>query len=127
MQSNPWRKAPEDLQERFAAAAAGIDGMEQRQMFGYPAGFIGGNLTTSLHQESWIVRLPDAERQERLDAGWSVFEPMPGRPMRGYVALPDEIAADPDQARAWVERAAAYVRTLPPKVSKPKKSKATTA
>ena len=76
MQSNPWRKAPEDLQERFAAAAAGIDGMEQRQMFGYPAGFIGGNLTTSLHQESWIVRLPDAERQERLDAGWSVFEPM---------------------------------------------------
>ena len=86
MQSNPWRKAPEDLQERFAAAAAGIDGMEQRQMFGYPAGFIGGNLTTSLHQESWIVRLPDAERQERLDAGWSVFEPMPG------------------QADAWVRR-----------------------
>jgi TfoX/Sxy family transcriptional regulator of competence genes len=125
MQSNPWRKAPQDLQERFAAAAAAIDGMEQRQMFGYPAAFIGGNLTTSLHQESWIVRLPDAERQERLDAGWSVFEPMPGRPMRGYVALPDEIAADPDQARAWVERAAAYVRTLPPKA--PKKSKATTA
>jgi TfoX/Sxy family transcriptional regulator of competence genes len=127
MQSNPWRKAPEDLQQRFADAAAGIDGMEQRQMFGYPAGFIGGNLTTSLHQESWIVRLPDAERQECLDAGWSVFEPMPGRPMRGYVALPDEVAADPDQARAWVERAAAFVRTLPPKVPKPKKSKATTA
>ena len=88
---------------------------------------IGGNLTTSLHQASWIVRLPDTELQERLDAGWSAFEPMPGRPMRGYVALPDEIAADPDEARAWVERAAAFVRTLPPKVPKPKKSKATTA
>jgi len=125
MQSNPWRKAPEDLQERFADAAAGIDGMEQRQMFGYPAGFIGGNLTTSLHQESWIVRLANAELQGCLDAGWSAFEPMPGRPMRGYVALPEDVAADPDQARAWVERAAAYVRTLPPKV--PKKSKATTA
>jgi hypothetical protein len=127
MESNAWRKSPQDLQERFAAAAAGVDGMEQRQMFGYPAAFIGGNLTTSLHRESWIVRLPDDERQECLDAGWSTFEPMPGRPMRGYVAMPDEIAADPDQARAWVERAAAYVRTLPPKAPKPKKPKATTA
>jgi TfoX/Sxy family transcriptional regulator of competence genes len=125
MHSDPWPKAPEELQERFETAVAGIDGLEQRQMFGFPAGFIGGNLTTSLHRESWIVRLPDAQRQERLDVGWAAFEPMPGRPMRGYVALPDEVAADPDQARIWVERAAAYVRTLPPKVPKPKKSKAT--
>jgi hypothetical protein len=48
---------------------------------------------------------------------------MPGRPMREYVALPEQVAADPDQARAWVERAAAYVRTLPPKAPKPKKRK----
>ena len=127
MDSTSWRKSSQDLQDRFAAAVAGIDGMEQRQMFGYRAAFIGGNLTTSLHRESWIVRLPDAERQECLDAGWSAFEPMPGRPMRGYVAMPDKVAADPEQALAWVERAAAYVRTLPPKASKPKKSKATTA
>ena len=32
--------------ERFEAAVAGIEGLEQRKMFGYPAGFIGGNLTT---------------------------------------------------------------------------------
>ena len=124
MHSDPWPKSPTDLQDRFDAVVAGVEGLEQRQMFGYPAGFIGGNLTTSLHQASWIVRLPDTERQERLDAGWSAFEPMPGRPMRGYVALPDEIASDPEQARAWVERAAAYVRTLPPKVPKPRKAKA---
>jgi TfoX/Sxy family transcriptional regulator of competence genes len=127
MESTSWPKSPQDLQDRFAAAVAGIDGMEQRQMFGYPAAFIGGNLTTSLHRESWIVRLPDAERQECLDAGWSPFEPMPGRPMRGYVAMPDAVAADPDEARGWVERAATYVRTLPPKAPKPKKTKATTA
>jgi TfoX/Sxy family transcriptional regulator of competence genes len=127
MDSTSWRKSSQDLQDRFAAAVAGIDGMEQRQMFGYPAAFIGGNLTTSLHQDSWIIRLPDSERQECLDAGWSAFEPMPGRPMRGYVAMPDEVAADPDEARGWVERAATYVRTLPPKAPKPKKTKATTA
>jgi TfoX/Sxy family transcriptional regulator of competence genes len=121
MASDPWRKSPEELQERFAAAVAGIEGLEQRKMFGYPAGFIGGNMTTGLHQDSWIVRLPADERSRLLDEGWSTFEPMAGRPMREYLALPNEVIDDPDQAREWVERAAAYVRTLPPKA--PKKEK----
>ena len=120
--SDPWRKAPEDLKERFAAAVAGIEGLEQRQMFGYPAGFVGGNMATGLHQESWIVRLPADEREARFAAGWGIFEPMPGRPMREYVALPPEIVDDPDAARSWVERAADYARTLPPKVRKARRS-----
>ncbi len=123
MSSGAWRKAPAELVERFEAAVAGIEGLEKRQMFGYPAAFIGGNMTAGLHQESFLVRLPAAERTERLAAGWSTFEPMPGRPMREYLALPAEIADDPDAAREWVERAATYVRTLPPKVPKPKKPK----
>ncbi len=110
-----WAKSPADLVERFGAAVAGIDGLERRQMFGYPAAFIGGNLTTSLHRDSWVVRLNEADREERFTAGWAGFSPMPGRSMREYVTLPAEIAADPDAAREWVERAAAYVRTLPPK------------
>lgn len=92
-------------------------------MFGYPAAFIGGNLTTSLHRESWIVRLPDAERADLASTGWSEFEPMPGRPMRGYVVMPNEVAGDPAQARAWVERAASYVRTLPPKTPKARRTR----
>jgi TfoX/Sxy family transcriptional regulator of competence genes len=118
-----WRKAPSELVERFGAGVAGIEGLETRKMFGYPAGFIGGNMVTGLHQDSWIVRLPEDERAARLEAGWSVFEPMAGRPMREYVALPTTIADEPDAAREWVERAAQYVRTLPPKVPKPKKPK----
>ena len=121
--TDAWAKSSDEARERFEAGVAGIEGLEQRQMFGYPAAFIGGNLTTSLHRESWIVRLPDAEREQRVAAGWSDFEPMPGRPMRGYVAMPPEVAADPDQARAWVERAAAFVRTLPPKPPRQSKAK----
>src|ERR671911_2148144 len=115
MSTGTWRKSPDELRERFEAAVAGIDGLEQRKMFGYPAGFVGGNMTTGLHQDSWIVRLPEDERTARLADGWSIFEPMPGRPMREYVALPPEIVADVDAARGWLERAAAYTRTLPPK------------
>jgi hypothetical protein len=127
MHTGEWPKSSAELTERFDAAIAGIEDLERRQMFGYPAAFLGGNLTTSLHQESWIVRLPPAELQGLLDAGWAIFEPMPGRPMGGYLKLPADIAGDPDQARGWVERAAAYVRTLPPKVPKPRKAKASKA
>jgi TfoX/Sxy family transcriptional regulator of competence genes len=119
MNADAWRKSSEEMVARFTEAVAGIEGLEQRKMFGYPAAFVGGNMTTGLHQESWIVRLPEPVRRERLEAGWSIFEPMPGRPMREYVALPDEVIADPEQVRAWVERAVEYVRGLPPK--KPKK------
>jgi TfoX/Sxy family transcriptional regulator of competence genes len=123
MASDPWRKArPEDV-ERFREAIAGIDGLEQRQMFGFPAVFLGGNMVAGLHQESVMVRLPEAERQAQLDAGWSLFEPMPGRPMREYVALPPDVFADVGATRGWIERAAAHVRTLPPKAPKPRKRK----
>jgi TfoX/Sxy family transcriptional regulator of competence genes len=116
-----WRKSPPDLVDRFHEAVAGIDGLDVRKMFGYPAGFIGGNMTTGLHQESFLVRLPEDARAECLADGWSIFEPMPGRPMREYVTLPPEVVADVKATRRWVERAAAYVRTLPAKVPKPPK------
>ena len=121
---DPWRKPSPDLIERFHEAVAGIDGVEVRKMFGYPAAFVGGNLTAGLHRESFMVRLSEADRAEPLADGWSPFEPMPGRPMREYVVLPAEVVEDADAARGWVERAASYVRTLPPKPPKaPKRAK----
>jgi TfoX/Sxy family transcriptional regulator of competence genes len=123
---DPWRKPQAEMVDRFHEAAAGIEGLDIRKMFGFPAGFIGGNMAVGLHQDTLIVRLPEDERRGRLEAGWQQFEPMPGRPMREYLALPEAIAADPSEARRWMERAADYVRTLPPKAPKapkPKKAK----
>ena len=119
--SNPWRKAPAELVERFGEAVAGIEGLELRKMFGFPAAFLNGNMVAGLHQDTFMVRLPDDLRAERFAEGWSAFEPMPGRPMREYVALPPDVAADTAATRAWIERAAAHVRTLPPKAPKPRK------
>ena len=120
-----WKKSSPELLERFHEVVAGVEGLEVRPMFGYPAAFIGGNMTAGLHQESMIVRLPDDDLAERLAEGWMAFEPMPGRPMRGYVMLPPQVVADVGAARGWVERAAAFVRTLPPKAGrKPRAKKA---
>ena len=114
-------KSPPELVERFRAVTGELPGVEPRQMFGYPAVFVGGNLVTSLHESRWIVRLPDDDQAElRALPGTAPFEPMPGRPMRGYSALSSEIVADEEALRHWVERALAHGRSLPPKAAKAK-------
>ena len=50
----------------------------------------------------------------KLD-GAGPFSPMPGRPMTGYIVLPDEVLDDDSALSGWIERSLDYVRSLPPK------------
>jgi len=121
MPEGVWKKAPAELAERFREAVADLPA-QQRQMFGYPAAFVNGHMFTSLHQDRWVVRLADAERAHLLaEPGASQFEPMPGRPMKGFAVLPADVVAEPERARAWVERALAHASSLPPKQPRARK------
>ncbi len=112
-----FTKSPPELIERFERITAEIADAERRQMFGYPALFVGGYHVTGLHQASWVVRLAEADRAELLTIpGAAPFEPMPGRTMGGYAVLPPSIIADDTAVRGWVERAIAHGRSLPAKV-----------
>ena len=55
---------------------------------------------------------------ERTIAGATAaktFEPMPGRPMKEYVVVPDAVVTNPAKLRAWVDQAYAYAKKLPAK------------
>jgi TfoX/Sxy family transcriptional regulator of competence genes len=117
-----WKPAPQDLVSTFERAAGALRGVEVRKMFGYPAAFLGGNMFTGLHEDRMILRLSEEDRALLLqEKGTRIFEPMPGRPMREYVVLPEAILASPPKLSQWLSRAQAYARTLPPKSSKEKK------
>jgi hypothetical protein len=64
-----WRKSPPALVALFDAAIAGKAGVQRRQMFGYPAAFLGGNLITGLFQDHMMVRLSEADRAKALAEG----------------------------------------------------------
>src|SRR5215472_3204015 len=114
-----WRKSPEALVQQFETIVPPDPQVERRKMFGYPAAFVGGNMFMGLHQESLILRLPDEHRASFLSLpNASVFEPMPGRPMREYVVVPPGMLDSPDQLRAWTRRALEYVSRLPAKKSR---------
>jgi TfoX/Sxy family transcriptional regulator of competence genes len=112
-----FAKSPQALVDRFEEGTAWLleePGVERRKMFGYPACFVGGNMFTSLYEDHWAVRLPEQDQARLAELGGTGFEVMPGRPMKGYIAFPDELTT-PDAARPWLERALAFGRTLQPK------------
>lgn len=114
-----FSKSPPELIERFDGITAEIADAERRQMFGYPALFVGGYHVTGLHEGNWVIRLAETDRAELLSIpGAGPFEPMPGRTMGGYAVLPPSIVADDGAVRGWVERAIAHARSLPPKAPK---------
>ena len=115
-----WSKSPPALVEVFEAVFPGSPAVA-RQMFGYPAGFVNGNMFMGLHQENMVLRLPDGPRAELLAIeGAATFQPMAGRPMKEYVTVPAALLASPEELEPWVAKALAHGASLPPKAAKTK-------
>jgi TfoX/Sxy family transcriptional regulator of competence genes len=112
----PLPKSPPELIARFDAVAERHPDAQRRKMFGYPALFVGGNLVTGLYADRWMIRLgPDELATAMGMPGGGPFEPMPGKPMKGYAFLPSAVVADDEQLDDWIERSIAFGRTLKPK------------
>ncbi len=116
----PSERAKSGFQELVPAEPA----VSLRPMFGNLAGFVNGNMFTGLFGESLFVRVSDRDRDELLAEGGSDFAPMAGRPMRGYVVVPEGWTDRPDATRKWISRALEQTRGLPAK--QPKKKTAAT-
>jgi hypothetical protein len=116
-------KSSSEIVERFGAVMDRFPDVARRKMFGYPAAFVGGNMATGLFAESWIVRLGGQDLNTAVGQGAVPFEPMPGRPMTGFVVVPPADVADDDAIGAWVERGLARAGSLPAKVPGARKKK----
>ena len=118
-----WTKAPEEMLALFGRVVESLPEVQTRKMFGYPAAFVHGQMFASLFQSSMILRLSEADRAAFLrDHGARLFEPMPGRPMREYAAVPAAVLASAALLREWLRRAHGYAASLPPKEEGRKKT-----
>ena len=120
-----FTKAPEEMVRLFDDTLREFPMARTRKMFGYPAAFINGNMFAGLFQEEMFFRLADDDRAAiRKEYGAKLFEPIPGRPMRGYILVPRYILNSPREMRTWLTKAMEYAKTLPPKVKKSKSNAA---
>jgi len=116
--------APEGVVHIFEQAIAGFPQAERRKMFGYPCAFVRGQMLCGVFADRIMLRLSDADRAEFLKLpGARTFEVMPGRPMREYVELPDQVMNSPAEFSRWLARGLAFVEMLPPKEQKKPKPK----
>jgi len=95
---------------------------EKRRMFGYPCAFLHGNMFFGLFQDSVFLRLSETDRVDIFQLGEGVFfEPMPGRPMKEYVALSPVAVSDQEKFKNWFTKSLTYTESLPQRVKKGEK------
>jgi TfoX/Sxy family transcriptional regulator of competence genes len=90
-------------------------------MFGYPAAFLAGNMVCGLHEDRLVLRLDPRAAAAAKKHGARDFEPMPGRAMRGWIAVPRKLVDDHARVQGWLESAFRHAAALPAKRSKAKR------
>ncbi|MEX0961697.1 MAG: TfoX/Sxy family protein [Simkaniaceae bacterium] len=114
-----WKKSSEELKEKFISTLLKYSGVDHKKMFGYPCCFLRGNMFTGLHEENWVLRLSENDRElmtSKYEA--SIFAPMKGRVMKEYRIVPLSILDSEKLLNEWINRSIQYVTTLPEKVKK---------
>ena len=113
------KKAPRELVEFIAEKMKKVT-CEYRKMFGYPAYFINGNMFAGVFGDKLFLRLSDADIAliSKVCKDVSAFEPMRGRPMKGYVFLPKIVYSEDVFFDEWLKKSIEYVSSLPPKQKK---------
>ncbi len=105
----------EDLAARVRERLARRRGVAEKRMFGGVAFLLHGNMLVGVLNDSLIVRVgPDAGEAALQEPHVRPFD-FTGRAMRGWAVVAPEGVEEEDRLAGWIDRAAAFVETLPAK------------
>ena len=100
-----WKKAPPALVAAFDRLVPKKPDIERRSMFGYPAAFVKRRMFAGLHEDRLVLRLDDDTIAAAKAHGATDFEPMAGRAMKGWIAVPARFVAENGPVPGWIETA----------------------
>ena len=105
----------ESLAGRVGVALALKQGIEKKKLFGGIGFLLDGNMLVGVWKTSLVVRLgPIAYEHALMEPHVKEFD-ITGKPMKGWVVVEPAGVEDDEQLFDWIERATAFVRTLPRK------------
>jgi TfoX/Sxy family transcriptional regulator of competence genes len=105
----------EQLAERIRGVLGDDPGIGERKMFGGVAFLLDGNMFVGVTNDDLMVRVGPDAWTESLAQPHAREMDFTGRSMKGYVFVAAEGTAEDDDLAAWVDRALAFVGSLPPK------------
>jgi hypothetical protein len=106
----------EELADRIRAEIAGEKNLTEMKMFGGLAFLIGGHMAVAASGQGGLMLRCDPDETDSLleEPGAQPFE-MRGKGMQGWLRVEAGAVEDDNTLKTWVERGAAYARSLPPK------------
>lgn len=101
------------LAERIRECLARRKGIKEKTLFGCACFLLGGNVLVGVWKESLIARVgPEEYVAALLEPHVREFD-ITGKPMRGVGAGRAGGVEGDEQLNAWIQRAMAFVSTLP--------------
>lgn len=98
-------------------------GVSEKKMFGGVAFMVYGNMSVGIVGRVLMVRLGQAEYEKALKEPFVRPMDFTGKPLKGFVYVDPEGIETDKQLDGWLDRARAFVSTLPPKEEKTRAEK----
>ena len=105
----------EALADRIRDVLVVIERVEERKMFGGLGFMVGGHMTVGVVKDELMARVGAEGEDDALEQPHARPMDFTGRPMTGFIFVAADGVATEAAVRPWVERALAFVSTLPPK------------
>ncbi len=105
----------ESLADRLRVYLRQRDGFVEKKMFGGLGFLLNGNMCVGVWKDALIVRVGQDSYAAALGEPTAREFDITGRPMRGWVMVGPEGVDHLLELARWVERAIAFVETLPAK------------
>ncbi|NQW21954.1 MAG: TfoX/Sxy family protein [SAR202 cluster bacterium] len=105
----------EQLAERVRAVFQSEPTYTEKKMFGGICFMVGGNMAVGVTGSDLMVRPGPLNFEAALDLPHARPMDFTGRPMKGFVYVESDGLATDLELTVWVERGAAFARSLPVK------------
>lgn len=119
-----WEKTNQNMADYLEKLIINYES-KKKQMFGAPVYFVNDNMWTGVKGSKVFLRISDEDRlaiQSECDE-IKPFEPRTNFIMKEYVEIPESRLTDDEFIHNWLNISYSFVKNLPPKVTKEKKTK----
>jgi len=112
----PWPKPSPEKTSLLEILTKDLNSVK-RIMFGNPAFFIDGKMFTGVFGETVFLRLGEVGAKELLTEypNSARFEPVKGRIMKEYVAIPQQLITNKLEFKRWLKASYDFTNSLPKK------------
>ncbi len=105
----------EGIDDRVQQIIGRWKGMVTKKMFGGVCHQLNGNILSGVHKDKLILRLGPKEADKAMQKKTVGPFDITGRPMKGWVMVEKKGFSSEADLKAWLDKAKAFVKTLPAK------------